>query len=278
MATTVQLTEEGTSKYVQAGDIKLHYNEAGVGETLICLHGGGPGASGWSNYVANISPLSQQYRTILLDLPGFGKSDPVAIEGSRFAYNAKAIKDLLDALGIQKAHLIGNSMGGGSSAQFAIDYPDRLGKLVLMGPAGMGRSHFNPLPLEGIKVLNEVFANPTMDGFRQLIRLFVYDSSFMTDELLEQRLKATLDHPEHLEARRNSTRGLPDISGEIHKIQAETLIIWGRDDLFSPLDHAFKMMWHIPNARVHIFSKCGHWAQYEKAGEFNNLVLKFFSY
>jgi len=139
----------------------------------------------------------------------------------------------------------------------------------------MGRSYFSPLPLEGIKVLMDVFANPTKEGFRHLLELFVYDSSFLTDELLEQRLRATLDHPEHLEARKKSTPGLPDISEDIHKIQAETLIIWGRDDVFSPLDHVFKMMWHIANARVHIFSQCGHWAQYEKSDQFNELVLDF---
>src|SRR5690606_28967041 len=80
---TSQLTEESTSKYVQAGDIKLHYNEAGTGPAVLMLHGGGPGASGWSNYFRNIGPFSQSYRTLLVDLPGYGKSDPVVMNEYR---------------------------------------------------------------------------------------------------------------------------------------------------------------------------------------------------
>ena len=96
-----------------------------------------------------------------------------------------------------------------------------------------------------------------------------------SDQLLQQRLKATLDHPEHLEARKKSKAGLEDLTPELSKVQAKTLVIWGRDDRFVPLDHALKFLWTIPDANLHIFSKCGHWAQYEKADEFNRLVLDF---
>jgi 2-hydroxy-6-oxonona-2,4-dienedioate hydrolase len=274
VATT--LTEESTSKYVQAGDIRLHYNEAGEGPTVIMLHGGGPGASGWSNYVRNIEPFSQKYRTMLVDLPGFGKSDPVVMDEYRNRVNAKALRDMLDALGIEKTHLIGNSMGGATSATFAFMFPERIDKLILMGAAGGGVSLTTPLPLEGIKVLNQVFNEPTLEGFRSLINIFIYDSANFSEALLEQRLKATLDHPEHLEARKKSKAGIEDLTSELSKIQAKTLILWGRDDRFVTLDHAMKFLWTIPNADLHIFSKCGHWAQYEKAEEFNKMALDFF--
>ncbi|HXG35962.1 MAG TPA: alpha/beta fold hydrolase, partial [Dehalococcoidia bacterium] len=93
------LTEEATSKFVQAGNIRVHYNEAGTGYPLICLHGGGPGASGWSNYRGNIEPLSQHFRVFLPDLPGFGKTDKPMIEGGRFAFYAKTLRDFMDQLG-----------------------------------------------------------------------------------------------------------------------------------------------------------------------------------
>ncbi|HLY67277.1 MAG TPA: alpha/beta hydrolase, partial [Chloroflexota bacterium] len=100
MAVTLDLTEEATSHFIQAGDIRMHYNEAGSGEAVICIHGGGPGASGWSNYNRNIAALSQRFRVLLVDMPGFGKSDAVVIKGeSRPEYNAKAFKNFLDALG-----------------------------------------------------------------------------------------------------------------------------------------------------------------------------------
>lgn len=275
---TTPMTEEATSKYVQAGDIRIHYNEAGTGEALICIHGGGPGATGWGGYNTNIEALSQHFRVLLVDMPGFGKSDPVTLKEPLIVHNARVFKNFIDALGIEKAHFVGNSMGGGTSAKFAIDYPDRIGKLVLMGAAGAGKSLFAPSPMEGIKVLSEVSANPTKEGFRKLIELFVYDSSFLTDELIEQRLQGTLDHPEHAEARRNSTRVQADLSPDMAKITAKTLIIWGRDDRFVPLDHALKYLWGIPDSQLHVYSNCGHWAQYEKSEEFNRLLIDFFTH
>ena len=91
MATTTQLTEEATSKYATVDGVKIHYNEAGSGDPLVMLHGGGPGASGWSNFATNIGPLSERFRVILMDLPGFGKSDSVTVTGGRAAYNARIL-------------------------------------------------------------------------------------------------------------------------------------------------------------------------------------------
>ena len=276
MATTTVLTEEGTSNFAQAGNLNVHYNEAGTGDTVVMLHGGGPGASGWSNYVTNFGPFSEHYRAILMDMPGYGKSDPKEMhEDYRNRINALALRDLLDTLGIEKANVIGNSMGGATAATFAIAYPERINKLVLMGAGGGGASIMQPMPLEGIKRIAALFEDPTLEGFRELIKIFVYDSSFMTDDLLHQRLANTLAHPEHLEARRKSSKQLEDLSPELSKIQADTLIVWGRDDRFVPLDHALKFLWSIPKSQLHVFSGCGHWAQYEKSGEFNTLVLDF---
>ena len=274
---TTQLTEAGTSKFVEAGGIKIHYNEAGTGDPVIMIHGGGPGASGWSNYATNIGPFAEKYRTLLVDMPGYGKSDPVTMKEWRNRVNARAIKDMFDKLGIEKAHFVGISMGGCTSATFAIMYPERIDKLVLMGAGGGGISLWQPLPQEGIKVLNEVFAVPTLENFRKLINIFVYNPQNISDELLKQRLQATLDHPEHLEARKNSKPGLEDLTAELDQITAKTLVIWGREDRFAPLDHALKFIWHIKDAQAHVFSKCGHWAQYEKSDPFNRMVIDFLS-
>ncbi len=277
---TETLTEQSTSKTVDANGFKIHYNEAGSGDPVIFIHGGGPGASGWSNFVRNIGPLSRDYRVILVDMPGFGKSDPLVIgaDTDRLHANAKIFVDFLDALGLEKAHFVGNSMGGGTSACVAIDHPERVDKLVLMGAAGAGKSLFSPLPLEGIKALQDVYVEPSKESFRRMIDLFVYDSSFVTEALLEERVAGLLSHPEHNEARKQSNPMLPDLTMELTKIKSKTLVIWGRDDLFVPLDQALKFMWQIPNARVHMFSKCGHWAQYEHASEFNRLLQDFLSH
>jgi 2,6-dioxo-6-phenylhexa-3-enoate hydrolase len=270
-----QLTDESTSRFVQVGKLKLHYNEAGGGDVVIMLHGGGPGASGWSNFSGNIAPLSERFRVILLDFPGFGKSDSVVITEGRASFNARMVSDFIKSLGIARAHLVGNSLGGATTAKFAAEYPDHAAKIVLMGAAGGGTSLFVPMPNEGIKLLNSVFQNPTKEGFKRLMGLFVYDPAWITEELLEKRWNAVVGNPQHLEARRQSTPGIEDLTSDLSKIRAETMIVWGRDDRMVPLDHALALLWKIPSSRLHVFSKCGHWAQVEKAEEFNRLLIDF---
>ena len=275
MATIGELTEAKTSRYVQAGQIKLHYNQAGEGDPpIICLHGGGPGATGWSNFNRNLPAFSARFRTILVDLPQYGKSDPVAINEPRLAYNARVLRDMLDALGISRATLVGNSMGGGSATKFAVDYPDRLHRLVLMGSSGHGESLFTPVPTEGIKLIQDYFRGPSKEKMQKLIETLVYDSSSVTEELVEERYQASLN-PAHREARAKSSQRMEDLTPELPKIKARTLLIWGRDDRFVPLDSGLSFLRKIPDSMFVVFSRCGHWAQYEHADEFNRLVLDF---
>jgi 2-hydroxy-6-oxonona-2,4-dienedioate hydrolase len=123
------ITEAATSRFVRIHegdlDLQLHYNDCGEGaETVVMLHGSGPGASGWANFNRNIEPLvAAGYRVILMDCPGWSKSDPIVCTGSRSELNARALKGLLDALGLDKVHIIGNSMGGHSAVAFALFNP-----------------------------------------------------------------------------------------------------------------------------------------------------------
>ncbi len=279
------LTESTTSRFsrIQEGglDLQLHYNEAGSGEAVIMLHGGGPGASGWSNFNRNFTVFVEQgYRVILLDCPGFNKSDPIKITESRGLVNAHAVKGLMDSLHIDRAHLVGNSLGGASSLTFALEYPERLGKQILMGPAGLGPSMFQALPMEGIKLLVHLYREPTMENLKRMIQVFVYDPSRMTEDLIHGRYDNMMRSPEHL---RNFVDSLnldqsvvmKDLSPRLGEIKADTLVTWGRDDRFVPVDHGLKLLWGLPNAQLHVFSKCGHWAQWEHADAFNRLVLDF---
>ena len=278
MATTAELTEAGTSKFVQAGSVRMHYNEAGTGDApIVCIHGGGPGASSWSNFKQNLPALSSLRRTLLVDMPQYGKSDPVVINEPRLGFNAKTLKDMLDALDIPKITLIGNSMGGGTSCKFAIEYPDRVDRLVIMGAAGHGPSLFVPSPMDGIRILMEFYDNPSKEAMRRVVQALSFDSSFLTEELLEERFKAAMNQ-DILDARKKSVAALEDISMDLHKIQAKTLIIWGRDDRAVPLDHALSFEKRIPDARLFIFPRCGHWAQLEHAEEFDRLVVDFLTH
>ena len=277
MTATATTTAESTSRFADVGGFRLHYNEIGSGPAVVMLHGGGPGASGWSNFQRNIGAFADHHRTLLVDMPQFGQSDSVVVNEPRSQHSARAICTLLDKLGIEKASLVGNSMGGGASINFAIDYPNRIDKLVVMGSSGAGQSIFSPMPTEGIKILNQVFDNPTTEGMRRLIQVMVYDSSFVTDELLQDRLQAALN-PGHLEARKKSVNSQRDFSHDLGNIKAPTLIIWGKDDRTVPLDTGLRLLAAVPGSRMHIFGQCGHWAQLEHADEFNRLVLDFLAH
>lgn len=115
------ITDAATSRFVDIADgetrYRIHYNDCGSGdETVVMLHGSGPGASGWANFHRNVEPLvAAGYRVVLIDCPGWSRSDTVVCTGSRSDLNARVTKSVLDALGIQRAHLVGNSMSGGES-------------------------------------------------------------------------------------------------------------------------------------------------------------------
>nr|AIU94116.1 2-hydroxy-6-oxo-6-phenylhexa-2,4-dienoate hydrolase [Cupriavidus sp. WS] len=279
------LTESSTSKFVKINekgfsDFNIHYNEAGNGETVIMLHGGGPGAGGWSNYYRNIGAFVEAgYRVILKDSPGFNKSDAVVMDEHRGLVNARAVKGLMDALDIDRAHLVGNSMGGATALNFALEYPDRIGKLILMGPGGLGPSIFAPIPMEGFKLLFKLYAEPSYETLKQMLQVALYDQSLITEELLQGRWEAIQRQPEHLKNFLISAQKAPlstwDVTARLGEIKAKTFITWGRDDRFVPLDHGLKLVWGINDARLHVFSKCGHWAQWEHADEFNRLVIDF---
>lgn len=276
-----RFTEASTSRFVQTSEWRLHYNDAGEGEVVIMIHGSGAGATGWANFHRNVDAfVDAGYRVLLIDCPGFGKSDPLVTAEPRFVVNARAVKALMDALDIDKAHLVGNSMGGGSSLGFAVANPERLGKMILMGSGGVGRtSLFTPLPMEGIKLLFGVYREPTMENLKKMLDVFVYDSSALTEELIGLRHKSILSNPQHLENFLKSVElskfQMGDFTAELPKIQAQTLITWGRDDRFVPIDWSLKLLNGIPNSRLHVFSQCGHWAQWEHAEPFNRLVIDF---
>ena len=274
-------SNESTSRFIQTKGWKLHVNDVGEGEPILMVHGSGPGATGWANFHRNIDPfVSAGYRVLLMDCPGFGKSDPVLSGEPRFDLNGRAIGELLDALEIEKAHIVGNSMGGGSALAFAKNNQERVGKLILMGSAGVGPySVFTPVPMEGIGLLMALYSDPSMTNLEKMLEVFVYDSSQLTDELIDLRHQSILSMPQHLEnflkSHQLSKGVMGDYSADLPDIKNETLITWGRDDRFVPMDWGLKLLQLMPNSTLHVFSRCGHWAQWEHADAFNRLVLDF---
>ncbi len=281
-------TEASTSKFfrLQDGelDLQLHYNDIGSGaETVVMLHGSGPGATGWANFSRNVEPfVNAGYRVILLDCPGWGKSDTIVNTGSRSDLNARALKGLMDTIGLEKAHIVGNSMGAHSTVAFALANPTRVGKLILMGGGTGGPSQFVPMPTEGIKLIGQLYRNPTIDNLKKMMNVFVYDASHLTEELYEARLNNMLNRRDHLEnfvkSLEANPKQFPDYGHRLGEIKTPTLVVWGRDDRFVPLDVGLRLIWGIPNAQLHVFNQCGHWAQWEHADTFNRMVLDFLAH
>jgi 2-hydroxy-6-oxonona-2,4-dienedioate hydrolase len=282
------LNEEATGRFVTItegplADFQIHYNDAGSGQTVVMLHGSGAGASAWANFSSNAEAFVEAgYRVLLIDLPGWGKSDPIVIEtGFRNAVNVAAVKGVLDALGIAKVHLVGNSMGGMTALQFAVSYPDRVIKLVTMG--GGGPNILTPMPTEGIKRLNELYLEPTRENLERMLAIFVHDTSRLTDELRERRYNNMIDRPEHLANFAETVRvnpmhqGIPEVAGNLAAIKIPVLIIWGSGDRFVPVEAGMRLL-AIPDSRMHIFNQCGHWVQWEHADAFNRLVIDFLTH
>ncbi len=279
------LTEAETSRFmrivVDALDVQVHYNDAGNGaETVVMLHGSGPGASGWANFNRNVDAFfGAGYRVILLDCLGWNKSDPVVCKSSRSELNARTLKAVLDGLNLDRVHIVGNSMGGHSAVAFALANPTRVGKLILMGGGTGGPSQFVPMPTEGIKLLQGLYREPTFENLKKMLNVFVFDASTLTDDLIEARLNNMMSRKDHLENFVASLAANPkqfgDVGPRLGEITAPTLVIWGRDDRFVPMDCGLRLLWGMPNAELHIFNRCGHWAQWEHADKFNRMVLDF---
>lgn len=285
MTTTEELTYESTSRFAQVRpDLKLHYHEAGVGNgpTIVLLHGGGPGASSWSNFSKNIPVLAQRFHVLAVDQPGYGKSDKPTEHPQYFVHSSSALNDLLDTLGVtERVHLLGNSLGGGAAVRFALDYPDRAGRLVLMGPGGLSVNLFAPDPTEGVKALAKFNYEPTRENLEAFIRIMVFDQKLVTPELVDERF-AIASTPESLAATRamgKSFAGADFELGmmwrEVYKLRQPVLLIWGREDRVNPLDGALVAVKQIPRVQLHVFGQCGHWAQVEKFDEFNKLTIDF---
>ncbi|WP_406632565.1 alpha/beta fold hydrolase [Amycolatopsis sp. WGS_07] len=256
------------SRYVRTRDWKIHYHEAGEGHPLVLLHGGGPGATGWSNYAPNIEALSRNFRVIAPDLPGWGDSD-----AADFATldHVEAASQLLDALGIEKAAFVGNSMGGHTSLRLAAERPERVSHLITMGP---------PIPTEGLKIMFETYSDATPEGMRRLVEIMVYDKArFATPELCQERSAAALARPEHLRAVAAAVPKAPipiwlDLAS-VSGITAPALLIHGRDDRVVSFESTLFLAANIPDSRAVLINRCGHWAQLEHAEEFNRLVTDF---
>lgn len=278
----MDVTFEETSKTVELPDSTvIHYNEAGTSDQVVVLiHGSGPGATGWSNFNPNIGALAENFRVLAVDMPGWGDSSPRPAAEYR---HPEVVVQLLDALGIDKAALVGNSMGGMIALAVAARNPERVSHLITMGPGSGQPTLFDAGdgPSEGLKILYAGYNDPTPETFAKVVDIMTFDTpQEVAEPLAKQRAANAAAKPEHLKNWIDGSAGGPPLRygaslEEIMSIKAPSLLIHGRDDRVVPFEHTLRLVRLIQNSRAYLINRCGHWAQLEHADEFNRAVTSF---
>jgi pimeloyl-ACP methyl ester carboxylesterase len=268
-------TTETAGKTIDAGGIVTHYHDVGTGEPVLLLHGSGPGVSAWANWQHNIPALARSYRVIAPDIVGFGYTQRPADVYYSLATWVDHVWAFLDALGIGRTSLVGNSLGGRIGLAMAGQHPERLDKMVLMGSPGVGMT-LTP----GLQALRAY--QPSVENMRaMLLDCFAVDPAIITDELVKERYEASVA-PGAFEAYRDMFFSDKHAGGELgiteeqaRAVPTRTLLLHGREDRVVPVEVSWNMVRLLPDADLAVFAHCGHWTQIERAGDFNTVVAGF---
>ena len=257
-------------KWIETAEGELtHYHDLGEGTPILFLHGSGTGVTAAANWWLNLPQLSEHGRCIAIDSIGYGQTiaaDDVEYGIKEWVRHAVRV---LDALGIEKTWIVGNSLGGWLAFQFALDYPERLLGIVSMGTGGAKltkalKGHSNP--------------NLSEEGIRETLELFVVNKDLVTDDLVKLRYQSALNDTasdrlkEVVAARDRDRTELPLDFERLAKLDIPVLLIHGMQDHVIPVSRTWEILNTIPHADAHIFSQCGHWSQVERADEFNEVV------
>jgi pimeloyl-ACP methyl ester carboxylesterase len=258
-----------------AGGIKTNYLEAGEGPAVVLIHGSGPGVTAYANWRLVIPALAERFHVIAPDMVGFGYTDrPSDVEFSVQTWADQTVA-LMDSLNIGSAGLVGNSFGGAIALRIAVQHPDRVDRLVLMGSMGVD------FPItEG---LERVWGyTPSFENMRGVLDVFAYNRELVPDELAEVRYRASMQ-PGFQESfaamfpapRQRWVEAMRTPDDDLRKIPHDTLVIHGREDQVIPEQTSIALHQMIDRADLHVFAHCGHWVQIERSADFNRLVGDF---
>ena len=260
------------SKQVEIFGQQINYLETGSGPNVILLHGLGDDLSVWEQ---TIPALNGKYRVWALDQIGCGRSDKPYIN-----YRASVFVEFLHAfckkLGIEKATLVGNSLGGWVAAAFAQAYPNMVEKLVLVGAAGYWPKHAGVEELSREQLMRLSASSPS--AYRETLKWMLHDESILTDAFVQQAYTAQLRRNDGYTIREfieSVLRGDDRLNGKMKQIEAPTLVVWGREDEATPLIIGEALAKEIDGAQIARIDMCGHMPQFECAAAFNTALLKF---
>jgi 2-hydroxymuconate-semialdehyde hydrolase len=260
---------------VRTGSFNTNVHDLGAGKPVLFVHGSGPGVSAFANWRLVMPQISKTRRVIAPDMVGFGFTErPAGITYSMDGWVQQAL-DLLDALGIAQADVVGNSFGGALSLALACRHPQRVRRLVLMGSVGV------PFPLT--QGLDEVWGyTPSFENMRRIMDWFAFDRGLVNDELARLRYEASIraGFQESFSAmfpapRQRWVDAMCSAEAAIRALPHDTLVVHGRDDQVIPLSTSLTLAQWIPKSQLHVFGQCGHWTQIEHTARFNQLISNF---
>src|SRR5262252_7048043 len=264
------------SKFVEAGGIRTHYIEAGSGEPIVLIHGGGPGADGYGNWHGCIPRYARNFRVIALDMLGFGRTQKPNPEG--FTYSQDARTDHLiafaETLRLGPLNLIGNSMGGCTALGLCMKRPDLAKKLVLMGSAGIKTAS---IPAALAPLLNY---DGTREGMQKVIDVLTNAKFKIDDAMLKYRLDLS-NEPANREALAATMRwvksqhGLYYEESDLRRVRTPTLVVGGKDDPIVLPEHNYKFLELLENSWGYFIPHCGHWVMIEYPEEFTEATMRF---
>lgn len=276
---------DGFAKFDYDGKaLDIFYSDSGTpdnfaGKVLVILHGSGPGGSG-----ASFAPLVNALygygiRSVCVDCAGFGKSSPVVCQGNRSTMNANSVKAVLDTLGINKASLLGTSMGAHTAGMFGLLYPAMTERLVLVSGGTGGRASLQAGTPSGVTDMLDFYENPSEEKMARFLKSVFANPAIATPELVKLMMASATVNPTHLQnftqSVQNNFEQFEDIASELHKITAKTLIVWGTEDRLVPLEIGLTLVSRMTNADLHIMSNVGHAPTLERPQAFVKLVLGF---
>jgi pimeloyl-ACP methyl ester carboxylesterase len=265
-------TDLAGGRYADVRGIRTHYHDAGTGDPVIMLHGSGPGVSAWANWRLSLPTLAQRFRVLAPDIVGFGHTErPDDVRYSLRTWTDH-VWDFADTLGVERFSIVGNSLGGRIALAMAGERPERVARMVLMGSPGVGMT-----PTEGLAALRSY--EPSLDTMRALLTgYFAVDPSLITEDLVRIRYEASAAPGAHeayhamFHDPQHAGGDLGITEEQVRAITTPTLLVHGREDRVVPVGVSQTMVGLLPDADLHVFARCGHWTQIERAAEFNALV------
>lgn len=269
---TTTTADVSAGQYADVRGVRTHYHDAGAGDPVIMLHGSGPGVSAWANWRLNLPVLAERFRVLAPDLVGFGHTErPDDVRYSLRSWTDH-VWDFADAMGLERFSLVGNSLGGRISLEMAAERPERIARMVLMGSPGVGMTI-----TDGLKALRAY--EPSLEGMRTLLKTnFAVDPDLITEDLVRDRYEASAAPGAH-EAYTAMFNDPKHAGGELgiseEQVRATAppaLLVHGREDRVVPTEVSWTMVNLLPDADLHVFARCGHWTQIERADEFNTVV------